>query len=136
MDVLSPEQRSRNMAAIRGKHTTPELVVRRVLSSLGYRYRLRGRLLPGKPDIVFASRRAAILVHGCFWHRHTCANGRVMPKTRRAFWKAKLEGNANRDKAGLRALRKAGWRVLVVWECETRDAARLSRRLERFLEKR
>lgn len=116
-DVHTPAVRSRNMAAIRGKHTRPEMVVRRALHALGLRYRLHARL-PGRPDLVFPKHRAVLFVHGCFWHRHTCANGRVTPRTRAEFWKAKLTGNAERDRRNRHALRKAGWRVLVIWECE------------------
>lgn len=133
VDVMTPEQRSRCMAAIRGKDTGPELAVRRVLTAMGYRYRLHGRALPGRPDLVFASRRAVVFVHGCFWHRHTCTNGRVVPRTRREFWRAKLEGNAARDRLNKAALRRSGWRVLVVWECQLIDLPNLTSRLTRFL---
>jgi len=122
------------MAAIRGKDTGPEMIVRRLLSAMGYRYRLHGRALPGKPDLVFASRRAVVFVHGCFWHRHACRFGRVMPRTRRAFWRAKLEGNAHRDKRTRARLRRMGWRVLVVWECQLRDVDRLASRFRVFLD--
>lgn len=132
-DTLTPAQRSKCMAAVRSKDTGPEMIVRRIAFALGYRYRLHGRSLPGKPDLVFASRRAVVFVHGCFWHRHTCKNGRAMPKKRRAFWKDKLEGNARRDRRTLAALRKSGWRVLVIWECQTRDAERIAKRLHDFL---
>ena len=124
-DVHSRAIRSKNMAAIRGKHTRPEMVVRRALHALGLRYRLHTRL-PGKPDLVFPKHRAVLFVHGCFWHRHTCANGRVLPRTRAEFWKEKLEGNAERDRRNRLALKKAGWRVFVIWECEV-SAARFSR---------
>lgn len=132
-DVLTPEQRSRCMAAIRGKDTTPELAVRRMVTALGARYRLHERSLPGVPDLVFRSRRKVILVHGCFWHRHECPLGRVTPKTREAFWSSKLEGNKARDARNLKALRSAGWRVLVVWECELRHPSRVASRIQRFL---
>ena len=134
MDVLSPLQRSRCMAAIRGKDTGPEMIVRRLLTALGYRYRLHGRALPGKPDLVFASRRAVVFVHGCFWHRHFCRFGRVVPKTRAAFWRTKLEGNATRDSRTRARLRREGWRVLVVWECQLRDVEQLATRLRAFLD--
>ena len=122
------------MAAIRGKHTSPEMTVRRVLTAMGYRYRLHGRGLPGRPDVVFASRRAVILIHGCYWHRHSCSLGQVMPRTRRQFWRAKLEGNAVRDRRTRARLRRLGWRVLVVWECQLRDLDVLATRLRRFLD--
>ena len=122
------------MAAIRGKDTGPELTVRRVCTALGYRYRLHGRALPGKPDLVFASRRAVVFVHGCFWHRHFCRFGRVVPKTRAAFWRTKLEGNATRDSRTRARLRREGWRVLVVWECQLRDVEQLATQLRAFLD--
>lgn len=122
------------MAAIRGKDTGPEMIVRRLLTALGYRYRLHGRALPGKPDLVFGSRRAVVFVHGCFWHRHACRFGRVVPKTRTGFWRAKLEGNATRDRRTRTRLRREGWRVLVVWECQLREVDKLGARLRAFLD--
>jgi DNA mismatch endonuclease (patch repair protein) len=117
------------MSRVRGKNTTPELVVRKLISSLGYRYRLHGRSLPGRPDIVFPSRKVAVFVHGCYWHRHTCFNGCRLPKSRLDFWRTKLEGNKARDRRNLRKLKALGWRVLVVWECQLKDLPRLSRRV-------
>lgn len=134
-DVLSPEQRRYNMSRIRGKDSKPEMVVRRLVHGLGYRYRLHHRDLPGCPDLVFTSRRKVIFVHGCFWHRHRCRYGRPMPATRRRFWQAKLEGNKARDAKNRRALRRCGWRVLVVWECQTKDLEKLADRLVAFLER-
>ncbi|MFT4954920.1 MAG: DNA mismatch endonuclease (patch repair protein) [Brevundimonas sp.] len=115
-DPHSPEQRSRNMARIRGKDTKPELLLRRALHALGLRYRLHDRRLPGAPDLVFSRRRAVVFVHGCFWHAHSCPRG-VTPGSNVAFWTDKIEGNAARDQRTEAALRQAGWRVLVVWEC-------------------
>ncbi|QYK47331.1 MAG: DNA mismatch endonuclease Vsr [Phycisphaeraceae bacterium] len=132
-DVLSPEQRSRNMRAIKASNTAPELTVRRVLHALGYRFRLHRRDLPGCPDIVLPRRRVAVFVHGCFWHRHQCRYGRVEPTTRPEFWRAKFATNVQRDKRSIRALRRMGWRVLVVWECQTGDIDRLEKRLQKFL---
>lgn len=136
MDTVPKEVRSRNMSRIRSKDTTPEMVVRRLVHGLGYRYRLHGRDLPGRPDLVFRSGRKAIFVHGCFWHRHRCPNGRATPKTRPEFWQAKFLGNVTRDAAARRALLRDGWRVLVVWECETRaaDPAPLREKVVRFME--
>lgn len=134
MDVLTPEQRAKCMAAIRGKDTGPEMIVRRLLTEMGYRYRLHGRALPGRPDLVFVSRRTVVFVHGCFWHRHACRHGRVIPRTRRAFWRAKLEGNAARDRRTRARLRREGWRVLVVWECQLRHVDKLAARLRTFLD--
>jgi DNA mismatch endonuclease, patch repair protein len=122
------------MRAIRGQDTRPELVVRRLLHAMGYRFRLHARELIGRPDLVLPRMRVAAFVHGCFWHRHRCSFGRVQPATRTKFWRAKFDSNVARDGRVVRALRRAGWRVLVVWECQTRDAVRLRRRLATFLE--
>lgn len=132
MDTISAEQRSRVMALIRGKNTKPEMAVRKVLHAMGYRYRLHDRSLPGCPDLVFRSRRKIIMVNGCFWHRHKCPYFR-MPKSRVEFWAAKLERNSRRDAKNRRALVKAGWSVLVVWECELKRPGVLAKRLVRFL---
>jgi DNA mismatch endonuclease (patch repair protein) len=132
MDILTREQRSALMGRIRGRDTGPELSVRRVLSALGYRYRLHRATLPGRPDIVFKSRQAVIFIHGCFWHRHHCGLA-YSPKTRRQFWERKFKGNVARDRAVQRALRAAGWRVLIVWECQINRPAVLAKRLVRFL---
>jgi len=133
-DTLSPAQRSRVMARIRGKDTAPELLVRRVTHALGYRYRVHQRGLPGCPDLVFSGRRRVIFVHGCFWHRHNCRKGRSMPSTRPQFWRSKLEANRERDRKNQRELRGRGWDVLVVWECQTTDRARLAERICDFLD--
>lgn len=130
-----PPARRRNLAAVAGKHTTPERAVRRLLFGLGYRFRLHRRDLPGTPDIVFSGRRKIIEVRGCFWHRHpdpACRNA-VLPKVRAEWWAAKLARNVARDEQNMAALRAAGWSVLVVWECEVRDAAALAARLRSFL---
>lgn len=133
MDVLTPEQRSRNMRAIKGRDTRPELIVRGLVHGLGYRFRLHGHSLPGRPDLVLRRLRVVIFVHGCFWHRHRCRYGRAMPATRPTFWKAKFASNVDRDRRTARTLRHMGWRVLVIWECQTRDADRLRARLAKFL---
>jgi len=132
-DVHTPEQRSRNMSAIRGKDTKPEHTVRSIAHALGYRFRLHRRDLPGKPDLVFPGRRVVMLVHGCFWHMHDCPYGRVKPVTNAAFWADKRAGNVSRDERNIAALEAAGWKVLVIWECETRDRQALGRKLRRFL---
>lgn len=121
------------MAAIRGRDTKPELVVRRLLHRLGFRYRLHARDLPGRPDVVFRSRRKVIFVHGCYWHVHSCRHGRVVPKTNAAFWSAKRAGNVRRDIDAAAKLADAGWRTLTVWECEVRDIDALRERLCAFL---
>ena len=109
------------MAAIKGAHTKPEMLVRRALYGLGYRYRLHRKDLPGKPDIVLPKLRTVIFVHGCFWHSHECRWGRVIPKTRAEFWAEKRGGTVERDDRKARRLEELGWRVLTIWECETRD---------------
>lgn len=136
MDTLSAEERSARMALVRGKDTGPELVVRKLVYALGYRYRLHARDLPGHPDLVFRKRRRVIFVHGCFWHRHraaSCALARL-PKSRLDFWLPKLEGNKKRDECNKRALAREGWKVLTIWECELRDTKRLRTTLRRFLD--
>lgn len=116
VDVLTPAQRQLNMSRIRGKDTKPELLLRRGLHALGFRFRLHRKDLPGRPDLVFPGRRAVIFVHGCFWHGHDCPMCKL-PATRPEFWQAKIAGNRDRDERAIRALGVAGWRVLVVWEC-------------------
>jgi DNA mismatch endonuclease (patch repair protein) len=123
-DVLTPEQRRLNMSRIRGKDTKPELVLRRGLHARGLRFRLHRKDLPGRPDMVFSRYRAAVLVHGCFWHGHDCPLFK-WPATRREFWQAKIGGNRARDARDLAGLAAAGWRVLVVWECAIKGPARL-----------
>lgn len=134
-DVLTRAQRKFCMSQIRGKHTKPELVVRKLVHSLGFRYRLHDHKLLGSPDLVFRSRRKLIFVHGCFWHRHVCKLGKPMPRVRRSFWMSKLLGNKQRDQVTRRKLRKEGWEVLVVWECQTRKIERLMDKLAQFLGK-
>lgn len=134
MDTLTPAERSERMSRVRGRDTRPEMAVRKLLFSLGYRYRLHDKMLPGTPDIVLPSRRKIVFVHGCFWHRHAnCALARL-PKSRKAFWGAKLENNRLRDGRVKAALRRLGWSVATVWECQLGDMARLEKRLRRFLE--
>jgi DNA mismatch endonuclease (patch repair protein) len=125
--------RSSIMRAVRSRDTTPELIVRRAATALGYRYRLHKATLPGKPDLVFASRRKAIFVHGCFWHGHDCKRGAREPKSNVEYWRAKVQRNRDRDTKTIAALGEAGWDVLIVWECETRESDRLNDRLRRFL---
>jgi DNA mismatch endonuclease (patch repair protein) len=122
VDVVAPTDRSRMMAGIQGKNTKPELIVRRMLFASGYRFRLHRRDLPGAPDIVMPGRKIAIFVHGCFWHTHHGCRFAKMPATRPEFWKAKLEGNVERDRRAVEKLQALGWRVLCVWECSTREA--------------
>ncbi len=136
MDVLTKSQRRRCMSAIHSKDTKPELIVRRLVHSLCYRYRLHGTNLPGRPDLIFAGRRKVIFIHGCFWHRHSCGKGRSLPSTRTEFWHDKLESNKRRDRINCRKLRELGWRSLVIWECETKPSKRnkLEKKIVNFLE--
>ncbi|MBL8964979.1 MAG: DNA mismatch endonuclease Vsr [Phycisphaeraceae bacterium] len=123
------------MARVKGRDTGPERVVGEILRAFRFRPVSHPADVPGKPDLVFRSRRAVVFVHGCFWHRHSCRNGQRLPKTRLEFWGPKLEGNRLRDARTRRRLRADGWRVLVVWECQTRNAERLRTRLAAFLAK-
>lgn len=122
-DILTPEARSRHMSRIRGRDTKPELVLRRALHAMGLRYRLHVRALPGTPDMVFPKHRAAVFVHGCFWHGHDCELHRL-PGTRTDFWRGKIAGNRSRDDHAMVSLHKAGWRTLTVWECAMRGRGR------------
>lgn len=135
MDTLSPSERSERMSRVRGKDTKPEIAVRRMAHGLGYRFRLHRRDLPGAPDLVFPRHKAAIFVHGCFWHRHPDPRCRLarLPKSRVEFWERKLEGNRKRDAANRAALGQMGWRVLTLWECELRDAGAIRERIHSFL---
>lgn len=134
-DVLTPEQRRRNMSAIRSKNTKPEMVVRSLIHRLGYRYRLHCRNLPGKPDIVFISRRKIVFVHGCYWHVHNCPAGQVVPRTNTEFWQTKRQGNVDRDLRHTKALETDGWSVKVIWECQTKNPTELEGTIIQFLEK-
>lgn len=121
-DVVDSQTRSRMMSGIRGKNTRPELILRRGLHRLGFRYRLHGKL-PGKPDLVFARFQAVIFVHGCFWHLHDCHLFK-WPSTRREFWREKIEGNRARDERNCEHLIDAGWRILTIWECALKGRTR------------
>ena len=133
-DPLTARQRSEMMSRIRSKDTGPEMLVRRLVHGMGYRYRLHAKALPGRPDLVFRPRRKVIFVHGCFWHRHEGCSSNRIPATRSEFWRAKLDGNVERDQRNEASLRQMGWRVLVIWECETRDPDRLAGTIKRFLD--
>lgn len=117
------------MSRIKGRDTAPEKRVRSLLHRLGFRFSLHNKNLPGRPDIVLKRYRAVVLVHGCFWHRHRRCKNSVLPKTRADFWLAKLNGNVARDKRNRAALKKQGWKTLIVWECEVEDEITLKRRL-------
>ena len=134
-DTLTPSERSERMSRVRGRDTKPEMVVRRLIHAMGYRYRLHSSRLPGHPDLVFGSRRRVIFVHGCFWHRHpdkSCKLAR-MPKSRLDFWRPKLQANARRDNSNIKKLAGLGWESLVVWECQIKDTGKLSNRIRSFL---
>lgn len=133
VDILSENQRSALMARVRERNTKPELAVRRLLFSLGYRFRLHRRDLPGTPDIVFPARRKVIFVHGCFWHRHKGCQKATTPKTRQEFWTEKFRQNIERDAKNLSELEKKGWQSLVVWECQVCDLDELAQRLRVYL---
>jgi DNA mismatch endonuclease (patch repair protein) len=124
-DTLSPQARSENMAKIRSRNTGPEILVRRAAHKLGLRFHLHRKDLPGTPDLVFPGRRVAVLVHGCFWHRHSGCRLAYVPKSRIDFWELKLAGNVERDARKIRQLAEEGWYPTVIWECETRDPVRL-----------
>lgn len=121
------------MARIRGRDTAPELAVRRIAHKLGLRFRLHWKDLPGCPDLAFPRHRLTVFVHGCFWHRHSGCQYAYMPKSRIAFWTEKFACNVARDRRNEEALRNLGWRILVIWECETRDEEKVRQRLAEFI---
>lgn len=127
MDRLTKERRSWLMSRVAGKNTTPELRVRRAAHALGLRFRLHRKDLPGKPDLVFPKFRLAVFVHGCFWHRHSGCRKATLPKSRADFWSAKFTSNQQRDERVMTDLENAGWRVDVIWECETKDSDTLAK---------
>jgi DNA mismatch endonuclease, patch repair protein len=133
MDKLTVAERSAQMRLVRGKDTLPELTVRRLAHGMGYRYRLHVARLPGKPDLVFPALRKIIFVHGCFWHGHQCRAGRNRPASHTTYWTPKLDRNIARDKRHRASLRRLGWRVMVIWECQLKTVETLRRRLARFL---
>jgi DNA mismatch endonuclease (patch repair protein) len=132
-DHLSSEKRSWNMSRIRSKNTTPELIVRRILTNQGLRYRLHVRSLPGNPDIVIRRKDTALFINGCFWHQHKNCKRSNLPKSNMAYWVPKLERNVTRQKQAFKELRKLGLRPGVVWECETKDETFLKKKLEKLL---
>lgn len=134
MDTLTAAERSERMSRVKNKNTTVEWNVRRLVHGLGYRYRLHRAGLPGRPDLVFPSRRKVLFVHGCFWHMHSDCKLARLPKSRLEFWVPKLERNRERDRDVREQLIKLGWKVMVVWECELRDKADLVKRIRTFLD--
>jgi DNA mismatch endonuclease, patch repair protein len=132
VDTLTPAHRSWLMGRVRQKDTTPEMVVRRLIHSMGYRYRLHRRDLPGRPDLVFSKLRKVIFVHGCYWHRHDCKKA-TMPSSNVDYWAKKFAENVTRDNKAVAELMSLGWVSMVVWECETRDIGALAASLSAFL---
>lgn len=133
MDIVTPEKRSRMMAGIKGKNTKPEMLVRKLLHGMGFRFRLHRKDLPGSPDLVFARLKKVIFVHGCFWHRHLGCKFAYTPKSNTQFWLDKLETNKRRDALALDAVEALGWEVLIVWECEVANLPALTQKLTSFL---
>lgn len=134
MDFLTKKKRSWLMSRVRAANTKPELLVRRIVRRLGYRFRVCEPSLPARPDLVFPLLQKVIFVHGCFWHRHYRCPKTTTPRTRSTFWRNKFEQNKLRDRASLRQLRKKGWQSLTLWECETRSPERLRDRIRQYLE--
>lgn len=132
-DVFTPEKRSRIMARVKGSNTRPELLVRSLIHRMGFRFRLHRRDLPGCPDIVLPRHRKVIFIHGCFWHGHEGCHRSARPTSNQDFWEKKLSGNIERDKRNVLELKELGWKVLVVWTCETKETERLIAILSRFL---
>jgi DNA mismatch endonuclease, patch repair protein len=131
VDNLTPEKRSKIMRAIRSRDTKPEMLVRRLVHSMGYRYRLHSKKLAGQPDLVFASRHSVIFVHGCFWHLHDSCKISHMPEAK--GWSTKLLANRLRDQKSVETLHAGGWKVMIIWECELHHLANLRRKIEDFL---
>jgi len=130
--MVDPE-RSRIMRAVKSRDTTPEMIVRRLVHSMGYRYRLHRKDLPGKPDLTFQSRRKVIFVHGCFWHGHECKRGTRVPKTNREYWEAKIARNRERDIQHYEELSLVGWDVFVIWECQLKETDFLRKMIDSYL---
>ena len=132
-DKISEKARSWNMSRIRSRDTKPEIAVRRLLHSAGYRFRVDDRTLPGRPDVVFSRRKAVIFVHGCFWHQHKGCIDCSRPDSNRSYWEPKLLRNVLRDEENLKRLSEMEWRALVIWECETKDLGAVITRCVQFL---
>lgn len=131
--TVDPE-RSRIMRAVKSRDTAPEMTVRRLVYSMGYRYRLHRKDLPGKPDLAFKSRRKVIFIHGCFWHGHDCKRGARVPKNNREYWETKIARNRERDRQHNEDLKREGWRVFVIWECQIREPEAVAERIKSFLD--
>ena len=135
-DVLTPQQRSFNMSRIRSRDTRPEMIVRSIVHRMGFRYRLHKKDLPGKPDLVLVRHQKIIDVHGCFFHMHDCHYGKVRPATNAEFWQNKRQSNRDRDRRNVELLKKDGWQILIVWECQTKNPDTLQKKLAEFLVRR
>lgn len=133
MDIVSPQKRSQMMAGIKGKNTKPEMVVRKLVCGMGFRFRLHRKDLPGSPDLVIPRLRKVIFVHGCFWHRHSGCRLAYTPKSNAQYWLDKFEANMRRDALALEALGDLGWEILIVWECELLNLPALAQKLHSFL---
>lgn len=133
MDHLTKKKRSWNMSRIKNKDTAPEKDVRKILSNLGIKYTLHAKRLSGKPDIIIKRDRVAVFINGCFWHQHKGCKRKTMPKENRNYWKPKLKRNVAKQRADIKRLKKDGWNVNIVWECETRDEAKLKKKLQKIL---
>ena len=133
MDTLTKDRRSWNMSRIKSKDTVPEMRVRSALHHAGYRFRLHVKDLPGKPDIVLSKYKTVIFVHGCFWHRHKGCSNATMPSTNQDFWKEKFSQNVKRDKREQLKLKRLGWKVIVIWECELKEISFLETRLKKII---
>ena len=135
VDKLTPEERSKNMGKIRSKDTSPEMIVRRLAHRLGYRFRLHRKDLPGKPDLIFPSRKKIIFVHGCFWHQHNARKCKIVrtPKSKKDYWIPKLQRNVERDIQHKNNLKNMGWTTLVIWECETKNPEKLAAKIIKYL---
>lgn len=127
------QNRSRIMRAVKGRNTAPEMIVRRLVHSMGYRYRLHRKDLPGKPDLTFQSRHKVIFVHGCFWHGHNCKRGARIPKTNQDYWETKISRNKERDQQHDEDLRHQGWHVMVIWECQLNEPQTVTEQIINFL---
>lgn len=132
-DNLTAEQRKKNMANIRSRHTKPELVVRSLIHNLGFRFCLHNKKIQGKPDIVLPRHKKIVLVHGCFWHMHDCKRGNATPRSNADYWQPKRLRNVERDKLNLKVYEARGYKTLIIWECETRDTESLKKKIQEFL---
>jgi DNA mismatch endonuclease, patch repair protein len=136
MDKISKERRSKNMQAIKSKNTKPELVIRKIIHGMGYRYRLHKKDFPGKPDLVFSVRKKVIFINGCFWHQHDDPNCKIsrVPKSNHDFWLPKLKRTKERDLSNLKTMCQMGWKSLTIWECELKDMPMLKEKVRIFLQ--